>query len=590
MKRKSLWAGVAVLVTGLIFVTGGGAATITTVTLTVNSTADPISPVACTVVNNKSTGTCTLRSAILAADAGIHDNTLFVIKLSAKTYKLSQGTLNVDAAPANTGNIVQIVGKTKTVGKKKHKKTLPASIIDGSGNLKPASVFWINSPTQMYNVVITGGTGNPYDACFSSSAGCGGGVYLASSLDLQNSIVRHNTACSAWTGSACTGTFTYGGGIYMANTGLNELLTLYKTTVTQNVAFRGGGIYNNDSGSEGASAAFIMSSHIDGNVACNAFSSGVCVGDGRGGGLANEGEMVTFDHSTVNGNIAGSRAYNTGEGGGIYQDEDTMQLNHTVVSRNVAGNEGGGIYDDENLDLVNSTVSHNAAGYEGGGIGVEYSFTSKNSTISNNTAGGTFECTTVTKTTCKGTTNTTSGTCATLYPTADKCSSYDGYGGGVFADYEYPQFIATTVTKNLAVSITGDDSNCVSTDNYHGGQGGGVWTGWVMTAIQGSKFTDNTAACGGGIYNVTWNGYTYTAGLANSTISGNTALRDGGGLWTWGPGSVVLYGMTITKNHANRQSGGVWNDQLGSVLLGVGNKVSKNTSKGACKNLTWPCN
>jgi|SRR5579862_350553 len=590
MKTKSFWAGVAVLAAGLIFVTGGGAATMTTVTLTVNSTADPISPVACTVSDNRSTGTCTLRSAILAADAFDHDNTLFVIKLAAKTYKLSQGTLDVDAASTNSGNIVQIVGVSKTTGKGKHKKTTPGSIIDGSGNVKPASVFAIDSPTQMSNVVITGGTGNPSHTCYTSYAGCGGGVYLTSTLDLENSVVRHNAACSAWTSNDCTGEWTFGGGIYMAQTGLHELLTLYKTTVAQNTAYRGGGIYNDDSQSEGASVVLIMWSHIDANVACDDFSHGVCVGTGNGGGLANDGEMVTFDHSTVNNNIAGSRAYTDGDGGGIYTDEDAMQLNHTVVSGNIAGDAGGGIYDDDDsVDLVNSTVSHNAAGYEGGGIDIEYLFTAQNSTISGNTVGGTFECTIGGTTTCKGTTKTTSGTCASLYPSATKCSSWDGYGGGVFSDYEFSQFIATTVTKNLAVSIAGDSTDCVSTSDYHGGQGGGVWTGWAMTAIEGSKFTDNTAACGGGIYNVTWNGYAYTAALANSTISGNTALRDGGGLWTWGPGTVTLYGMTIIKNRANRQSGGVWDDQLGSVLLGIGNKILGNSSPGACRNITLPC-
>src|SRR5437016_627549 len=106
MRSKSFWAGVAVLTAGLIFVTGGGAATTTTVTLTVNSTIDSTTP--CTVVNHKSTGTCTLRGAILYANNLGNDNTMFVIKLSATTYHLSQGTLDVDGGSANTANIVQI--------------------------------------------------------------------------------------------------------------------------------------------------------------------------------------------------------------------------------------------------------------------------------------------------------------------------------------------------------------------------------------------------------------------------------------------------------------------------------------------------
>lgn len=581
MRGKSFWAGVAVLATGLIFVTGGGAATMTTVTLTVNSTTDSTTP--CTVANHKSTGTCTLRGAILYANNLGNDNTMFVIKLAAKTYHLSQGALDVDGGSANTPNIVQIVGKSKTTGKGKHKKTTPASIIDGSGNPKPSSVFIIDDPTQISNVVITGGTGSALDA------GRGGGLFVDASLDLENSVVQNNTACDAWTGSTCTGNYTYGGGIYLPATNA-VALTLYQTTVTHNTGANGGGIAFYDEGSNASDTILLLSSHIDKNVACDTFSNGVCVGDGDGGGIWDHGEITTLDHSTVNGNIAGSRADGSGDGGGIYQSDDALQLTHSAVSGNVAGDRGGGIASFNHVDLANSVVTHNAAGYEGGGVYADYLFTSSSSTISSNTAGGAFACTVNGgATTCQSQTKVTSGTCATLYPSATKCTSYDGYGGGVFIDYEYSQFIATTVSKNLAVSLTGDSTDCSSSLDYYGGQGGGVFTGWVMTATQGSKFTDNTAACGGGIFNAVYNGETYTANLADSTVSGNRAVRDGGGIWTFTADSVNLHGMTVTKNHAGRQTGGVWDGQLGSVLIGGGTKLTKNTSPGSCKNITWPC-
>src|SRR5262245_1961680 len=203
MKSKSLWTGVAVLAAGLIFVTGGGAATMTTVTLTVNSTMDSSTP--CTITNHKSAGTCTLRGAVLAANNFGHDNTMFVVKLPAKTYHLNLGTLIIDGGSANTANIVQIVGTSKTIGTRKHRRTVPGSTIDGSANTRPSSVVEIDDPTQMSNVVITGGSGNGSYICHSPYAGCGGGIFLTSALDLQNSIVRNNTACSAWTGFACTG-------------------------------------------------------------------------------------------------------------------------------------------------------------------------------------------------------------------------------------------------------------------------------------------------------------------------------------------------------------------------------------------------
>ena len=567
MKRKSLWAGVAALAAGLIFVTGGGAATSTTITFTVNSTADSTTP--CTIASHKSTGTCTLRGAVLAADALGNDNTIFVIKLAAKTYHLSLGTLGLNARTGNTANLVQIVGAT--AGKKK----LPASTIDGSGNAKPASVFELDSPTQMSNVVVTGGSGDT-----------GGGIWMDSALDMENSIVRGNTSCASWTGSACDATsYRAGGGIYMSSGAASPHLSLSKTTVTKNVASFGGGI-DNEGGH--ASSVAIYHSHIDKNVACDAFSHGVCVGGGSGGGVADDGESMLIEYSTVNGNQAGSPAYDINNdeswGGGIYTDEDTTQLFHTVVKGNVAGQYGGGVYAYDLVDFVNSSVTGNVADDEGGGVYYDYLLTSKNSTFAHNVAGGTFECTIgQSSTSCKHTAKGTTGTCATLYPSASSCIDYDGYGGGLYSDGEFAQFIATSISNNVAASITGDATNC------GGGLGGGVYTDWTFTLSGGSKITNNTADCGGGIYNYYGGNSVYTFDLADSLMTGNSALEDGGAIWTGGGGSGTLYGMVIAKNYAGRQTGGVWDDQIGSVLLGSGNKIAGNLSTGACKNITLPC-
>lgn len=569
MMSRSLWAVVAALAAGLIFVNGAAAAT-TTVTLTVNSTADSSTP--CTIVNNKSAGTCTLRGAILAADASAFSNVNFVIRLAAKTYRLSLGTLAVATSGAN---IVQIVGKTSG------KKANPASFISGAGNAKPASVFSIASPAQMRNVVISGGTGNGDFLC-AGLGGCGGGIFLTSGLDLQNSIVRKNRACSAWTGNACTGSWAYGGGIYMPDGFSQELLTLYKTTVTSNTAFGGGGIANDDMTH---SMVFALQSHIDKNVACSTFSHGVCVDYGFGGGIANQGGHVTLEYTTVNGNVAGSPAYGSGNGGGIYQNAANMQLDHTTVNGNVAAYQGGGVYDSASVDFVSSTVSGNAA-IQGGGVYVSNLASFHHTTVSSNTAGGTFACTIGLKASCAHTISATTGGCATLYPSATACTESRGVGGGVMGDFfSSLEFVSSTVSKNLAASIAGSAPGC------HGGWGGGVFSGWTMTALAGTAITKNVADCGGGIYNAYDSGYgsTYPLGLANSTIGGNAALEDGGGIWTGGSASASLYGMKITANHAAGQTGGVWDDELDSLLLGVGNTITTNTGTGACKNVTWPC-
>jgi len=480
------------------------------------------------------------------------------------------GTLDVHAASANTGNIVQIVGATK--GKTK----TPASVINGSGNAKPTSVFEIYSPTQMYNVVVTGGSGNT-----------GGGIYTQSALDLENAVVRNNTSCSSFTNNVCT-TFADGGGIYLGGPNTTTPhLSLYRTTVTKNTAHFGGGLANENNHH---TSIAIFSSHIDKNIACDTFSNGVCVGSGSGGGIYDDGESLLLENSTVKGNQAGSPAYDTGtfntqsKGGGLYTN-DTAQLIHTLVSGNVAGQYGGGVYADDHVDFVNSKVSNNVADYQGGGVFIDYLLTSKNSTFSGNVAGGTFECTiNGNSTTCKHTAKTMTGSCFGLYPSATACINYDGYGGGLYSYEEYPQVIATTISNNVAASISGDAADCV------GGKGGGVYSYWTFTMVGGSKVTGNSADCGGGVYNYSGGPTSvYTFDFADSSITKNSAIEDGGAIWTAGSGSGTLYGMTITGNTAGRHTGGVWDDQLGSVLLGVGNKLVKNTSPGACKNITQPC-
>jgi CSLREA domain-containing protein len=576
MKGKSFLAGFAVLAAGLIVVSGGGAATTTKVMLTVNSTADSAMP--CTVVNHKSTGTCTLRGAILEADAQQTDNTIFVVTLAAKTYHLNLGQLEVDAATANSGNIVQIVGKAKTVGKGKHKTTLRGSVVDGGADpISPARVFEIDSPTQMFNVVITHGNGN-----------AGGGIWMQSALTLENSTVTANVSCDIWNNDShdCA-QWGDGGGIYLGGDDSHTPhLVLLNTTVTKNVGYYGGGIANENTVH---SSIFVVKSHVDKNIACDSFVNDVCVGAGEGGGIYDHGESLYLERSTVNGNQAGSPAYDTNGdesyGGGLYT-HDSTQLVRSSVNGNVSGNFGGGIYAYDHLDLVSSTVSHNIADAQGGGVYVEYLLTSKNSSISNNVAGGTFACTIAGETTtCKHTAKAITGSCATLYPSATSCQNYDGLGGGIYTDEEYPQIFASTISNNLAASIAGDTSSgCV------GGVGGGIYSDWTFTLTGGSKVTGNTADCGGGLYNEVGGATSpYTFDLSGSLFAKNYAIEDGGAIWTSGPGSGWLTGMTITGNKAGGQTGGVWSDGVGSVVFGPGNRITRNAGAGPCKNVTWPC-
>ena len=114
-----------------------------------------------------------------------------------------------------------------------------------------------------------------------------------------------------------------GGGLYNHQ----ATLTLTNCSVANNVAFGGGGVYNNDGGS-----LTIVNSTISGNSAAG--------GDNPyGGGIA--GGALTIINSTVSGNSAvGDFPFTFGDGGGI---------------------SGGGT-------ITNSTIADNYAGIIGGGI------------------------------------------------------------------------------------------------------------------------------------------------------------------------------------------------------------------------------
>nr|BAL54672.1 polymorphic outer membrane protein [uncultured Acetothermia bacterium] len=101
----------------------------------------------------------------------------------------------------------------------------------------------------------------------------------------------------------------------------------------------------------------------------------------RGGGIFNNGGLVTINNSTLSGNFA------LMGGGGIYNHNGTISINNSTISGNstaVGLDGGGGIYSDGTVTVTNSTISGNHANNRGGGI--SGSVTIINSTISGNQA------------------------------------------------------------------------------------------------------------------------------------------------------------------------------------------------------------
>jgi hypothetical protein len=157
--------------------------------------------------------------------------------------------------------------------------------------------------------------------------GSGGGIISTenSNLQLLNVNINNNTAEG-----------DHGGGIW---NGINSILKISKGIIKNNIADNeGGGIYNYLN-----SESYLEYLEITDNTAY------------RGGGICNSG--FGFDQNS--GTSLGSASSN----GGAY----TLAEN-CIIARNLARSDGGGVYNNfsSKLELINTTVTANTAKYGGG--------------------------------------------------------------------------------------------------------------------------------------------------------------------------------------------------------------------------------
>jgi hypothetical protein len=161
------------------------------------------------------------------------------------------------------------------------------------------------------------------------------------------------------------------------------------------------------------------------------------------------------------------------------------------------------------MTISQSTLSANAARSEGGGIYNEGTLTVSGCTLSTNSA---------------------------------------GQGGGIDNAY--------TLTV----------SGCILSGNS-AGDGGGLYNdGSGTLTLSGCTLSSNSAAYGGGIDN--WGTLNVTGG---STVSGNSATYDGGGLFNRKSGRLKIQSSVVTNNNA----------PLGADLYNLGKvKISKDSTVG----------
>jgi hypothetical protein len=334
--------------------------------------------------------TCTLRAAVMQANRSNGIDATIV--LPAGLYKLTiqaaggngeeNGDLNL--TPPLVGNpVITIIGagSAATIIEGSHNDRLisisagrTASLngvalrkgktaqVAGGGGILNAGTLTINDCRISGNQVDSGGGG-------------GGGILNAGTLSVANSTISENI--SNWGGGGglanmAGGSGTIAGTLVSGNQdlwvgagggcGLRNLgtLTVTDSTISGNVAFNGGGVYNYPSGT-----LTVINSTISGNAASS-----------HGGGIYsyhNLGppESLIVINSTVSGNNANT------DGGGIYNGSGTASVYNATIVFNMAdadadpgGGSAGGVYNNPGATfnlrntLVALNMAHNAPYYD----------------------------------------------------------------------------------------------------------------------------------------------------------------------------------------------------------------------------------
>ena len=363
------------------------AATAGAATYTVTSTADEaaIDPaVNCLTVD----GSCTLRSAVQAADAAGGANT---IVLAGDTYTLTIPPSG-SSGDAGTGDLDVTGGQLTISGAGASATTIDANQIDRAFTVADGASLALD------DVTVTGGRpggtgGQTTCPAFEDAGGDGGAILQYGTLSLTNDVITGNLAP------------TSGGAIAdEANGSSPGPLTITSSTISDNLACGsgfpyGGGVYENS-----GQPVTINTSTFTGNQ----------VPAGAGGAIAEEaGATMSITDSTLSGNTAANGGALDTEGietpGTVTLTGDTLSGNSAVPAPNrieaaavrpalIAAPQikpvtqpavGGAIstYGDSDT-LVNTTVTGNSA-TDGGAIASGFGTTTLSfSTIDANTASG----------------------------------------------------------------------------------------------------------------------------------------------------------------------------------------------------------
>jgi uncharacterized repeat protein (TIGR01451 family) len=254
----------------------------------------------------------------------------------------------------------------------------------------------------------------------------GGGIAGRGPITITNSTIFGNQLVPASSGVSANG-----GGIYVSDADL----TVSNSTIEQNSAQKGGGIYLREN-----YRTIITNSQIHDNDATQ-FGAGVysnysmlsisnsTISDNEASGGGGFFPNFTYDTTITDSTFAGNKS-TVFDGGGIANVGGEIDISGCTFANNTSFSNGGAIFNQDTMTVTNSTLSGNYAGMSGGGLSTHDSQTNlRYVTITDNTA--------------------------------DDSWDGNGDGGGIYADSESSVYLMSSiVAKNY-------DSSPQSYDLHH---------------------------------------------------------------------------------------------------------------------------
>ena len=465
-------------------------------TYTVNDTRDLTQSTAGAAAGTcVSTGsTCTLRSAVEAANENGGAST---INLPAGTYPIGSATSSTAGCngvgtdlttgefkvnPCNNSTQITVIGAGSGV-----------TVINAGGMDRIFDVFQ-NGVLDVQKMTLE--NGDPGNSTNTTAEPNGGAIYSLGHLSAESVTFTGNTAGTGG-GNA--------GGAIDADDNPGSTLSVTNSVFQNNTADDGGAVFT-DAPNDVTLAFDLLQSN-----------SSTDVGAGADGGTTAAGLTLNFDDFLQN--VAPN------DGGAVFWEGDgALNVTNSLFNQNqTTSGYGGAILDDSVsgtlFNVSNTSFDGNTAAEEGGAIsdGREHA---------------------------KG--RGSNGLNLTQDKFSNNAGGSDGGGALALESANYPATGGTTITSSEF------DGNSMpgSTEG-----GGAVEWAWGNLTILGSSFVLNTAPNGGGLFDERPSPAAVLT-VIDSTFSRNTATGSGGGIATEDCGNSTLINDTIAFNNAGATDGG----------------------------------